>query len=84
MIHSMSGGVIKKYEKKTLVKVMINDTAFWYACSVPVFQGDKAKVEFDNEETVGEVIEVKTQVTADCSPVPFGQIKEVLEIIENY
>ena len=80
MIHSLSGGVIKQYESRTLIKVKFTDVSFWYFCSVPVFVGDKAKTE--NGE-VGEVVQVENQVRADSSPVPFSQIKEIYEIIEN-
>ena len=80
MIHSLSGGVIKKYETKTLIKVKLQEGAFWFSCSIPVFVGDKAKTESGD---VGEVVEVKNQVRADLSPVPFSQIKEIFEIIEN-
>ena len=80
MIHSLSGGVIKKYETKTLIKVKFNDSMLWFSCSIPVFVGDKAKTESGD---VGEIIEVKNQVRADLSPVPFSQVKEIFEIIEN-
>ena len=80
MIHSLSGGVIKKYESKTLIKVKFSDSMLWFFCSIPVIVGDKAKTESGE---VGEVIEVKNQVRADLSPVPFSQIKEIFEIIES-
>lgn len=80
MIHSLSGGVIKKYESKTLIKVKFSDRTVWFFCSIPVFVGDKAKTESGE---VGEVVEVKNQVRADLSPVPFSQIKEIFEIIES-
>ena len=83
MIHSMSGGVIKKYETKTLIKVQTEDGTFWYSCAVPVFVGDKAQIEVDGERKVGEVVEVKMQVTSNNSPVPFSSLKEVSMILEN-
>ena len=79
----MSGGVIKKYETKTLVKVKTEDGAFWYSCLVPVFVGDRAQIEIDGEQKEGEVIEVKMQVSANSSPVPFSTLKEVSMILEN-
>lgn len=78
MIHSMSGGVIKKYATKTLVKVRLDDGLIkWYECLVPVFVGDTAIAEIDGEEKSGIVEEVLTQVTADKSPVPFSALREV-------
>ncbi len=80
MIHSMSGGVIKKYASKTLVKVRFDDTVKWFECQVPVFEGDLATVELNGTEVVGKVEEVLLQVTADKSPVPFSSLKEILQI----
>ena len=77
MIHSLSGGVIKKYATKTLVKVRFNDDLRWYECNLPVFVGDSVKVEVDGEEIVGKVEQVLSQVTADKSPVPFTRLREV-------
>jgi hypothetical protein len=79
----MSGGVIKKYETKTLVKVKIEEGSFWYSCQVPVFVGDKAQIEMDGELREGEVVDVKTQVTSYASPVPFSSLKEVSAVLEN-
>ena len=79
----MSGGVIKKYETKTLIKIKTEDGTFWYSCQVPVFVGDKALVEVNGEQKEGKVIEVKTQVTSNSSPIPFSTIKEVSMILEN-
>ena len=83
MIHSMSGGVIKKYEAKTLVKVKTEEGAFWYSCQLPAFVGDRARIETNGKILEGEIVEVKTQVTSTSSPVPFSSIKEVSAILEN-
>ncbi len=83
MIHSMSGGVIKIYATKTLIKVRFDDGIVWYECSVPVFEGDTAIAETDGEEKKGVVEEVLTQVTADKSPVPFHALREILMISEE-
>ena len=83
MIHSMSGGVIKKYEAKTLVKVKTEEGAFWYSCQLPVFVGDRAQIEVDGKLREGEVVDVKTQVTSNASPVPFSSLREVCAILEN-
>ena len=82
MIHSMSGGVIKKYATKTLIKVRFDDIVKWYECLVPVFVGDTAIAKIDGEEKSGKVEEVLNQVTADKSPVPFSSLKEILQISE--
>lgn len=83
MIHSMSGGVIKKYATKTLVKVRLDESTVWYECVLPVFVGDSVIVEFEGREETGKVEEVKTQVTADNSPVPFPLLREVIGIAEE-
>lgn len=83
MIHSMSGGVIKKYATKTLVKVRFDDTVKWYECSVPAFVGDNATAEVDGVEKTGKVEEVLLQVTADKAPVPFPLLKEVIRVFED-
>ena len=73
----MSGGVIKKYASKTLVKVRLDDGSIkWYSCSVPAFVGDVA-IDETSGEKCGIVEEVLTQVTADKSPVPFSALREV-------
>ncbi len=78
----MSGGVIKKYATKTLVKVRFERESKWYECLVPVFVGDCVLAEIGGEERWGMVEEVLSQVTADKSPVPFSGLREILQVKE--
>lgn len=73
MEHSMSGGVIKNYETKTIAKVVVNDKPIWCLCSQPYFEGDKVMT--TNGE--GEIIEIRYNVTAKNAPIPFDLMKEV-------
>ena len=79
----MSGGVIKRYQEHTLVKIEVDGESRWYFCDLPAFEGDKVKVEVDYEEKIGVVIEVKYNVSPLSSPVPFGLLKSVIELIEE-
>lgn len=76
----MSGGVIKKYAEKTVIKVKFDCGEGWYFCFVPVFEGDVAVCEFDGRQMEGVVEKVLLNVNAQSSPVPFNRIKEVIQI----
>lgn len=74
MEHSMSGGVIKNYETKTIAKVIINSETVWCLCNQPCFEGDKVVLEKGN----GVVQEIRYNVTAKNSPIPFSLMKEII------
>lgn len=78
----MSGGVIKRYQERTLAKVRVDSESRWYFCDLPAFEGDRVKVEVFGEEKVGVIQEIKYNATSLSSPVPFSTLKSVLEILE--
>ena len=79
MEHSMSGGVIKKYASRTLIRVDFGGEKKWFFCDLPVFEGDKAKEISAKGERVGVVEKVEV-FTSDSSPVPFARLTEISSI----
>ncbi len=78
MEHSMSGGVIKQYESKTLVKVRDEaGVAVWFSCALPVFEGDFVMADGKR----WRVESVQNAVTANASPVPFRSLAEVEQVL---
>ena len=87
MIHSLSGGVIKKKELYDFAKVKIAgaDVILWYKTDIPLCEGDIVVVPLgkNNELKKAVVLRVDTDVSSDASPVSPRMAKNVYMVLKN-
>lgn len=82
MIHSLSGGTAKEYNRYDYAKVeVLGKVMFYISPFSNLKQGDKVLVLVGITEQVGVVKRVDKNITEQNFPIPAKRMKQIIKII---
>lgn len=79
MIHSLSGGVIKRQQYYNIAKVELPDkTVAFYTYDFPLFVGDRVLVKYQNSTLTGTVLALMPNTPQQNTPFSVKHLKSII------